>query len=83
MASVELNKVIAEGEQDTVCMITEPFRVRKSISSLPRGYKCIGERVDARAAICWSGNTEVVKIDKLCNADCAVGIRKFGLKLLC
>ena len=79
LANVELSNYLRDSTGEKICMISEPYRVRGKISSLPKGYNCIASRENARAAIFWRGR-EIIKVDKLCGNDYAVGIRKINGK---
>ena len=77
VAAMELGRRVAKLETEVVCLITEPSRYKNKVCSLPRGFKSIAAP-GARAAIYWRGNFDVLKIEQLCNMDCAVGIIKIG-----
>ena len=78
VASVELSKLAASLEKNIVCLITEPFRRKGKICSIPRGFKCISAQNGARAAILYGGGTEILMVENLTNEDCAVGLIKIN-----
>ena len=78
VASMELGRRVTKLESEVVCLITEPFRYKNKVCSLPRGFRILSAPLQARAAIFWRGNFDILKIESLCNADCAVGIIRMG-----
>ena len=78
VASMELGRRVTKLDSEVICLITEPFRYRNRLCSLPRGFKSLAVPLQARAAIFWRGNFDILKIESLCNKDCAVGIVKLG-----
>ena len=77
VAAMELGRRVAKLDNEVVCLITEPSRYKNKVCSLPRGFKSLAAP-NARAAIYWRGNFDILKVETLCNADCAVGIIKIG-----
>ena len=77
-ASIELGRRVSNIEGSVVCMISEPYRYRGKVCSLPNGFKSISSQSEARAAILWRGGREICKVERLCNPDCAVGIVKIN-----
>ena len=75
LAAVELSKR-AEGKENLTCLVTEPYRYKEKIATVPPGMKIIGSKKSARAAIFHKGSNEMLPVDSLINTDCAVGLLK-------
>ena len=75
LAAIELAKRV-EGKENLTCLIPEPYRYKEKISSLPPGMKMIGVKKNSRAAIFYKGEQEMLPVESLTNADCAVGLLK-------
>ena len=57
-------------------MISEPYRVQCRIAARPDGSRVLVHKsqVPPRAAIFLKGSFNLLKIESLCNEDCAVGL---------
>ena len=75
VAAVELSSRL-EGKENFACLVTEPYRYKEKIASLPPGVKALCSKKNARAAIFYKGEDEIMDIETLTNPDCAVGLLK-------
>ena len=76
LAAVELGKNTGGNRNSLICMVTEPYRKEGKVCSIPKGFRCISSKENARAAIFWSRDLNVYKVDALSNQDCAVGLTR-------
>ena len=75
VAAIELAR-ITRGKEDFICLITEPYRHKGKVASVPRGTKIVCPRVNPRAAIFYNGQHDLLEIESLMNQDCAVAVLK-------
>ena len=77
LAAVSLNEKLKMQSKDYICLITEPYRFKSKIASLPQKSFLIPSRStsgDSRAIII--SNLELVEISSLCTEDSAAAILK-------
>ena len=73
VAAVELVKRVAN-KNNYLCLITEPYKYKNKIGSVPSGAKTISyDSKSTRAAIVFNSANEILKVEALCCEDCAVG----------
>ena len=76
LAAVSLNEKLKTLNKDYICLLTEPYRFKSRIASLPQKSYLIPSplSVDNRAIIV--SNLELIEISNLCTEDSAVAILK-------
>ena len=77
LAAVSLNEKLKTRNNDYICLLTEPYRFKSKIASLPQKSYLIPSplSVDNNRAIIVS-NLELVEISNLCTEDSAAAILK-------
>ena len=78
-AAVELNRGLV-GYEEYICLITEPYKNKCKITARPEGSRILYHKssLPPRAAIFFKGGINLIKIESLCNEDCAVGLLDSG-----
>ena len=76
VAAIELAKKMAD-KSNYLCLITEPYKYKNKIGSVPTGARSISyESKNTRAAIIFSSDIDILKVESLCGEDCAVGLTR-------
>ena len=75
-AAVELNRRVNKMES-YIILASETYNFKGKIRSLPRGSRTISCE-NSRAALIFSQDIQLIKIEKLTNKDCAVGLLQIG-----
>ena len=75
LAAVSLNEKLKAIRGNYLCLVTEPYRFKSKLASLPQKCTLIPDKdtmEDPRAVI--FSNLDLVEISSLCRKDCAVAL---------